>query len=97
MNHNDRCLQQLFRAAARAAHPLPAEAPFDLEQRVLAAWREGLGEDVYDLFIPLVRAAVVCACAIMLLSAGFALHAWSEAPPNELVLLDSAIQLTLLK
>jgi hypothetical protein len=97
MNDTDRCLQQLFRAAARVPNPLPAEAPFDLEQRVLAAWRGGSAGDAPAFLIPLVRAAVVCACAIVMISAALALRAWTEGPPNELVILDSAIQLTVLK
>jgi hypothetical protein len=96
MNPIDSCLQRLFRAAAADPAPLPSEAPFALEARVLADWRIGAPAETWSA-LPLVRRACVCACAILILAAALTLHSHTEAPPNELVIVDSAIQLTMMQ
>jgi hypothetical protein len=92
-------LDRLFRAAARRSEPLPTEAPFALEARLLAAWRAGLekDEDYSPALLALIRGAITCACVIIVISAALTFHAWTEAPPNELFMVDSAIQLTLIQ
>lgn len=96
MNRIDSCLQRLFRAAALAPLSLPPEAPFALETRILAAWRLGLVEERWSA-LPLVRRATLCACAIIILAAAFTFQPGGEAPPSELVVVDSAIHLTLMQ
>ena len=88
-------LERLLRAAARVPEALPAEAPYQVELRVLAVWRRGLAADPSVIFLPLVRKAFLCACAILVISAAVSLKSWTEAPPNELFIVDSAIQFTL--
>ena len=97
MNPTDFCLERLFRAAARAPRDLPAEAPFPLEREVMNAWRRGPAQSVSALLMPLARGAIVCAYAILLISAALTLTSTNDAPGNELVTVDSVIQLTLLK
>ena len=99
MNDIDTQLRRLFRAAARAPRELPAEAPFHLEARVLANWRSGrpFPDDLPGLWMGVVQKAFVCSCAILLVAAALILHSRSESPANEMVDLDSAIQLTLLQ
>jgi hypothetical protein len=100
MNHAEFCLQRLFRAARRARSPLPVEVPFALEARVLGAWRRGLDaeEDEAGL-LPIVQKAFLCACAILVITAGVSFYALRErpAPSDEAVIVDSAIQLTLMQ
>jgi len=96
MNRTDFCLERLFRAAAKTPQHIPAEAPFYLEGALLAAWRNRVGDERAFL-MPLMRRAFVCACVILAISAGITLHSLTEAPPSELVIVDSAIQLTLLQ
>jgi hypothetical protein len=97
MNRVNSCLDRLFRAAGRCPAPLPAEAPFILEAQVLAAWRDGLEEDCSFALLPLFRGAMACACAIIVISVALTLHSWVDAPPSEMIILDSAIQLTLMQ
>ncbi len=96
MNRTDSCLDRLFRAARPATFdpPLPSEAPFGLESRILAAWR-GTCEEGAAMLVPLMRGAFACACAILVISGVLALRSWKDAPPDVLVSVDSAIQLTL--
>ena len=99
MNPLDFSLDRLFRAAGQFRPPLPAEAPYHLETRILGAWRRGLEAERLSLAIPLVRKAFLCACAILIISAAWTLSSLREASPapDELVNVDSAIQLTLLQ
>ena len=94
MNRTDFCLERLFRAAAKAPEHIPAEAPFYLEGLLLAAWRNQVADN-RTFLMPLLCRAFVCACAILAISAAVTLHALSEGPPSELVVVDSAIQLAL--
>src|SRR5437763_13646500 len=97
MNPTDFCLDRLFRAARRHPAPfqLPAEAPFHLECRILASWRRAARQEGSGVSVPLIRGAFVCACAILIISTALALKSWRHSPPEELVSVDSAIQLTL--
>ena len=99
MNDIDIQLQRLLRAAAHAPRDLPPEAPFPLEARVLADWRSGRvqTETLPGTWMAIVQKAFVCSCAILLVAAALILHSRSETPANEMVDLDSAIQLTLLQ
>jgi hypothetical protein len=95
MNPTDSCLQRLLRAAARAPEEFPSEAPFYLEARVLAAWHRPPADEPAIFALPVVRAAFFCACAIILVSAAITFQSLHESSPNELVIVDSVIQLTL--
>jgi hypothetical protein len=96
MNSIDSILQRLCRAAAHAPRDLPAEAPFPLEARILAQWRAGASETPALLCWPVVRGAFVCACAIVVISTVLSLRSLTDAPSNEMVIVDSMIQLTLM-
>jgi hypothetical protein len=100
MNEFDSCLERLFRAASRVRPALPAEAPYGLETRLLNAWRGGLKPEGLMPLLPVVQRAFLCACAILVITAALALHSLRQAPPppaNELVTVDSSIQLTLMQ
>ena len=92
MNQIDCCLRRLFQAAAQGPESLPAEAPFWLEAQVMAAWRQGVVTEPTLSFLPVIRRAFLCACAIVVVTAAFAFHTFQEPPPSELVIVDSAIQ-----
>jgi hypothetical protein len=97
MNQIDSCLERLFRAARRACDA-PASVPFALEMRVLAAWRRGFQESAAEvMYLPLIRGACLCACAIILISTALSLQFMAEPPPSELVVVDSVIQLSLMQ
>jgi hypothetical protein len=96
MNFTDSCLQRLFRAAARTPEPLPAEVPFGLEARILASWRRGAPSEESEL-LPLVRGACICACAIILITAALNWRSLTEPPPNELMIVDSVIRISLIQ
>lgn len=97
MNQIDSCLERLFRAA-RSDGDAPASLPFTVEMRVLAAWRRGLRDATTDfLYLPLIRGACLCACAIILISTALSLQFLTEPPPSELVVVDSVIQLSLMQ
>jgi len=96
MNQTEFCLQRLLRSARRASVPLPAEAPFELEAHILSAWRDGsASEENRILLRPVLRRAVLCACAILVISTVLTLRSWKEGPADELMIVDTAIQLTL--
>jgi hypothetical protein len=71
MNSLERTLQRLFKAAARAPKETPGSPSFALETRVLAGWRSGPVEDDFALMATLFQRAVLCAGAVMILSAGW--------------------------
>ncbi len=95
MKHVDSCLQRLFRAASgEVEEDLPIEAPFLFEARVLSAWRSApTTTERFWLSVPVLRRAFVCACGVMLLSAFYFAHSWSDGATSELVNVDSAIRL----
>ena len=97
MNSTDLSLQRLLRSARRARTPLPGEAPFHVETQILHAWREGLAPENATLPLPVLRGAFICACAILIISAVLTLHVLQEGAPDELMIMDNAIQLTLLQ
>jgi hypothetical protein len=96
MKGTDHYLERLFKAAALAPRELPSEVPFHLEVGVLAEWRFGCPADQAAFVLPLVRRAFVCACAIVLLSAVLS-SLRSDSSPNELIIVDSEIQLSLMQ
>jgi hypothetical protein len=98
MNSDNSSLQRLFRAAARVRQQPPEELPFDLEVRLLAAWRSGLVAENPVLPMPLIRGALVCACAILLASVGVTfLTTGHDSPAGDLIIVDSLLQLTLMQ
>lgn len=96
MNETDFSLKRLFRAASRAPEYIPAEAPFALETRVLAAWRHYPTDDHFPM-LTVVRWASLCACVIIVITSALTFHSLTQPPPSELVVLDSVIQLTLMQ
>jgi hypothetical protein len=97
MNSTDLCLQRLLRSARRVRTPLPGEAPFHVETQILHAWREGLAPENIPLPLPILRGAFICACAILIISTVLTLRSLKEGTPDEVMILDNAIQLTLLQ
>jgi hypothetical protein len=65
MKPNHTPLERLFKSAAQAPRPLPAEAPFAVEARVLASFRHGspAGEDAFG-YLPLFRRGLALACLV---------------------------------
>jgi len=91
-------VDRLLRSAARAPEPLPAEAPFGFETRVVASWRSGNGSanDFADLSRFLRRAGVI-AGAVLVLAGAAAYQQYRDevkfaTPTNEYAIADSAIQ-----
>jgi hypothetical protein len=97
MNPTD--ADRLLRSAANAPEPVPTEAPFGFDTRVVASWRSGEGSanDLADLPRFLRRAGVI-ACAVLVL-AGAAVYrqyrdeaTFAAVQTNEYAIADSAIQ-----
>jgi hypothetical protein len=98
MSRIDSYWARLLHAAAAAPRELPNEAPFAMETRLLAEWNGApSAEDESRRLVPVFRAAFLAACVIILISITMSLRSLDETPPNEMVVIDSAIQLTLLK
>ena len=92
MNIDDQ-LSRLFRAAQPAASlNLPAQPPFALQTRVLAAWRAAEPAGLWTMGL-LVR-GLVLAAVIMALSLWPALSSGTSNPSSDyLQLADSSLQL----
>jgi hypothetical protein len=91
-------LDRLFRSAARASEPAPAEVPFGFDTRVLAGWRSGgLANDFAGLS-RFLRDAGVIACAVFLIAGTAAYRQYRDEakfaslPTNEYAIADAAIQ-----
>jgi hypothetical protein len=91
-------VNRLLRSAAQAPEPIPAEAPFGFDTRVVASWRAGDGgaNDLADLSRFLRRAGVI-ASAVLILAGAAAYRQYRDeatfgAPTNEYAIGDSTIQ-----
>ena len=91
-------VDRLLRSAARTTEPLPADAPFGFDTRVVASWRAGNGgaTDLADLSRFLRRAGVI-ASAVLVLAGAAAYRQYRDdatfaAPTNEYAIGDSMIQ-----
>jgi len=90
-------LDRLFRSAAEANEPAPAEVPFGFDTRVLAAWRSGgVANDFAELSRYVLRAGVI-ACAVFVIAGAAAYRQYRDetkfaAPTNEYAIADSTIQ-----
>src|SRR6476469_7928502 len=91
-------LDRLFRSAAQANEPAPAELPFGFDTRVLAAWRSGgVANDFAELSRFLRRAGVI-ACAVFVVAGAAAYRQYRDEtkfaslPTNEYAIADAAIQ-----
>ena len=98
MNSPNQQLDRLLRSASRALRPLPAEAPFSVQSRVLAHWRilPAGAVDFGCILLPLLRRAALCACLLMLLSIAFSYHVIIAGEDEAVMLANSAVDLTLL-
>jgi hypothetical protein len=97
MNPTD--VDRLLRSAANAPKPVPAEAPFGFDTRVVASWRSdrGFANDFADLSRFLRRAGAI-ACAVLVLAGAAAYRQFRDeatfaaVQTNEYAIADSAIQ-----
>lgn len=98
MNPINQQLERLLNSAARAPQPVPGEAPFAVESRVLARWRTSPGGagDLAHMLLPLLRRAALCACLLMLLSIAFSYRTILTGDNDETTLANAAVDLTLL-
>ena len=62
----------------------------------MASWRSGASEPL-GMLTGLFRGAVVCACVIILVSTALTLGSLREPPANELVIVDSVLQISLMQ
>lgn len=97
MNQIDSALRRLFQAAAACKPELPGEAPYSLETRLVNQWNSKPSRDHDLILAPIFRGAFLCACVIILISAALSVASLNETPPNEMVIVDSVIQLTLMQ
>jgi hypothetical protein len=95
MSEIDHQLDRLLRAAHRAEGNLPAEMPFGLEGRVLADWRQEKWVGPEIVWLPWLKGALVCSVLLLLLSAALSYKVQQPDEPNELALVDSVIQLSM--
>jgi hypothetical protein len=96
MKPNDHSLERLFKSAARASRPLPSEAPFAVEARVLAHWRRQ-SPDADELFslLPLFRRGLTLACLIAVASMAFS-YAGGQPASEEVAILNSVPEINYL-
>ena len=92
MNKSEHDLNRLIRSAAQAPREIPTEAPFGLEQRVLARWRHR-AEAVEEWFslLPLYRRALLVACVLALAALCFYLPDLTHKPTDDVVIINSPV------
>jgi len=95
MKKPDDPLQRLFRGAALASREAPGSAPTDLENRVIARWRNAEPEDEFALLVNLLRRAIVFAGCIMVLSFGWSWMQSSSENASETALTNYALNIQL--
>lgn len=95
-------LDRLLASAAQTPEkPLPAEPPFGLETRVIAAWRETLALPAPESWWKLCGPFLATASFMVALSAAWNFHTVHNPPlqagsaPTEFSMADSAIRLAL--
>ena len=94
-------IDRLLAAAAQTPQMQPdSEPPFGLETRVIAAWRETLGQSENEGWWKLGGSFVATASLVMALSVAWNFRALRNLPlqasqPAELSMADSAIRLAL--
>jgi len=97
MNEGDHDLKRLYKAAAQGARDIPAEAPFDLERRVLAMWRSGAAAvDGFFSPLPLYRRALALACVLVIAALAFYCWELAQSPSDEVVIINSPVTLNYL-
>ena len=96
MRNTKDSLNRLLKAAASAPQEWPADAPYGLEQRILAGWRSLAAHDETSGLLPVFRWAFLCALLAILLSFVFNYRFLSQPTPNEFSIADSVIKLSLL-
>ena len=96
MKPQNNSLERLFKSAAHACRPLPTEAPFALEARVLAQWRRQSPEadELFGL-LPLFRRGLTLACLIAVASMAFS-YAGGQPAPEEVAILNSVPEINYL-
>ncbi len=93
-------VDRLLRSAAKAPEPLPEEAPFGFDTRVVASWRAAGHKGMNDLadLSRFLRRAGVIACAVLVLAGTAAYRQYRDettfaaVQTNEYAIADSAIQ-----
>jgi hypothetical protein len=97
INRSEHDLKRLFKAAAQAPRDVPAEVPFDLERRVLALWRSGTAAvDEFFSPLPLYRRALAFACVLVVVALAFYCWGLTQQPSDEVVIINSPVNLTYL-
>jgi hypothetical protein len=95
MKKSDDPLPRLFRAATMAPDEAAAPPPFDLENRLIAQWRNAGTEDESALLVHLLRSAVLFAACIMVLSMGWNWMQSSNENAAETALANYALNIQL--
>jgi hypothetical protein len=98
MNRVNEQVDLLLDAAAHAPRHLREEPSLAVEHKVISDWR-GLHcrtVDTAQVFLPLLRRAVICACLLMLLSIGLSYRSFTNADMDDVIMANSAVDLTLL-
>lgn len=90
MNHDERSLSRLLKAAAQSPRDIPATMPFPLEARILACWRSARLDDEMLLLATLCRHAMMFAAVVMVGSVGWNHFSNAREVPGEVVLAQLA-------
>jgi hypothetical protein len=91
-------LGRLFKAAAQAPpREVPAKAPFAVERRAIAQWRNGTDGMVEDwfTFLPVFRRGLAFACGLALVALVFT-YVERDEPADEVAIIDSVMTLSYL-
>jgi len=97
MNKSEHDLNRLLRSAAQAPQDISTEAPYALEQRVIARWRHR-AEAVEEWFslLPLYRQALLLACVLALAALVIYFRDLTQDPTDDVVIINSPVSLTYL-
>jgi hypothetical protein len=92
MRRIDEQLVRLMKAAAKAPKPVSSGAVFGLETRVLAHWRNSLGNESSEFLVMWFRRATICAGILAIASLAWNYHNSDQRSSAELVA-DSAMSM----
>lgn len=88
-------LDRLLKGAAQGPSTIPTEPPFGFETRVLAHWKSRSQGDDMAFLLPILRRSLLAASMILLLSVVVAYSTFDRAGDDELVVVNSTLELVM--
>ena len=88
-------LDRLLKGAAQQSGSVPTQPPFGFETRVLAHWKSHRQTEEMAFLLPILRRGLLAAGMILLLSAVISYSNLNRAGDDELVLVNSTLELVM--